>query len=174
MRKPSIFICLFVLCIGNACERHEDTLPEEISGYITYSVNGQQFTYDQYGVDCSIAATYSGITLTGIEITGGSTVGSVSNTISISDYQADITGTYDISTVEVEQENYIITGTFDNMPFSMYWGEGLGVQTGSGTITYTVFQPSATTAQMHLEGTFSFYMYNLLNEEIEVTGSFSF
>jgi len=162
-----ITIFLFTACAGNEMEEPEET---DTTGFIEYTIDGGATQrYENLGEDCSAAAAYSGGALLGISIDGG--LGS--NSIIINDYFAGAAGTYTITSDLAEAELYIITLNNGGQPYAMFWGEGLGIDTGGGSITYTVYDP-AETGPSHFEGSFTFTLYDLSNNPHTVAGTFAF
>lgn len=174
MRQLILYTFLLLGSAMISCHRDDDLPAPTASGVVTYTINGISYRFEDLGNDCTVAATFNDGELTGINISAGAISDGSNNAISISDYISNSSGTYAISNEEAEAQSYIITCTVDNVPYSIFWGEGLGTTTGAGSITYTEFSPSEAAGSSHLEGTFSFTLYNLSNEPLEVEGSFHF
>lgn len=166
----TLFYILTFFCLYSCDRSGEETTDPVVGGYVEYTVNGINYRFEDLGINVSVSSSYVSGDLDAIGFTAGTGV----NTILFSDYSTTSEGTITINNDALENEDFIGTLNLESDLYSMFWGSGLGVTTGEGTITYTVFDPQELPGQTHLEGTFSFTMYSLLAEEILVTGSFSF
>lgn len=171
MKKIQFLLIIGFAALITSCRSEDDDVPTPTSdAYIQFTVNGVTYRYENEGTDASAANVYSGGTLESVGVSGGSG----SNSISILDYISGASGTTTITTTIAEAEDFIVTLNLGGSVYSIFWGSGLGVPTGDGTIEYTTFEPDATLANINLEGTFSFTLYDLFSNPITVTGSFSF
>lgn len=172
MKNLSIILIVAIASIFlSACNggEVEEPDPTDTTGFIEYTIDGGLTQrYENKGEDCSATTVYSDGILVGTSISGGVGV----NTIVINDYFAAAAGTYSITTDLAESEIYIITLNNGGTPYALYWGDGISDETGGGIITYTVFEPDVT--QAHVEGTFSFTLYDLSENPHVIEGSFAF
>jgi len=170
MKIALIGICALSLTGFAACNRDNDELPDPTTGYIEYIVNGNTYRYDDAGSNASAASVYDNGDLQSVGLTGGSG----GNSIIISDYISDATGTTTITEAIAENEDFVVILNVEGSACALFWGGGTGVDTGTGTITYDAFEPGGSTGPAQLSGSFSFTVYDLAGNPVPVTGNFSF